>query len=344
VPVTFASSRGDLFSKRLVVVAGKGGVGRTTLAAAIAVAAVRRGKRVLLCQVNAKERLSTLLGLNFQVGDDITLVRPGLWAINMNARAAIKEYGLMVLRFQSVYKAVFENKMVKSFLRAIPGLDDWSMIGKTWYHTTEEENGRPRFDLVVLDGPATGHLLSLLAMPQVVLEAVPRGPMTKDATAIRELLTDPDRCSVEICTLLEEMPVNEAGDLFRALTARLGLPMGRLFLNRVLPIRFRGDDVDAVMKNLTAELSSLAAQKPRDALTTALLAARPRRTAQAMQAHYLGRVAEQVPLPRVSLPMLFSASFGPAELEHLSQVVEQAAFVPAGAEVAASAGAAEGRA
>jgi anion-transporting ArsA/GET3 family ATPase len=341
VPATFASARGDLFSKRLVVVAGKGGVGRTTLAAAIALAASRRGKRVLLCQVNAKERLSALLGLVQPINHEISLVRPSLWAINMTARAAIKEYALMILRFQSVYKAVFENRMVKSFLRAIPGLDDWSIIGKTWYHTTEEEAGRPRFDMVVLDGPATGHLMSLLGMPQVVLEAVPKGPMTRDATAIRALLTDPERCSVEICTLLEEMPVNEAGDLFRALTSRFGLPMGRLFLNRVLPQRFRGEDVEAVMKTLTAEAG---AARPRDALTTAVLAARPRRTAQAMQAGYLGRVAELVPLPRVTLPMLFVPSFGPAELERLSRVVEQAVDLPSGAEVAASAGAAEGRA
>jgi anion-transporting ArsA/GET3 family ATPase len=236
----------------------------------------------------------------------------------------------MLLRFQAVYRAVFENRMVKSFLRAIPGLDDWSMIGKTWYHTTEESDGRPRFDLVVLDGPATGHLISLLGMPQVVLDAVPKGPMTKDATAIHELLTDPDRCSIELCTLLEEMPVNEAADLFRTLAGRLKLPIGRLFLNRVLPPRFRGEDVEVVLKALLGELSSTAWRggAPRDALTTALLAARPRRNGQALQAAYTSRLAEMLPLPRVTLPLLFQPSFGPDQLEVLSALVEQAVGSP----------------
>src|SRR6478672_10197131 len=98
----------SLFDKRLVVVAGKGGVGRTTVAAALAVAAARRGKRVLLAQTRSKERLSTLLG-SPPVGPDLVRVRENLWAVDIFPEAALREYGLMILRSNLVYRAVFEN-------------------------------------------------------------------------------------------------------------------------------------------------------------------------------------------------------------------------------------------
>src|SRR6516162_6390200 len=144
----------SLFDKRLVVVAGKGGVGRTTVAAAFAAAAARRGKRVLLCQTKSKERLSTLFAVP-PVGTNISVLREGLSAVNMTPQAALREYGTMILRSEFVAKQVLENKISRTFLKAVPGLEDYSMLGKVWFHTTEEEEaGRPKWDLVILDGPA----------------------------------------------------------------------------------------------------------------------------------------------------------------------------------------------
>src|SRR4051812_12750178 len=124
---------GTLFDKRLVVVAGKGGVGRTTVAAALAIAAARRGKRVLLCQTKSKERLSTLFGVR-PVGSELVRVRDRLWAVNMTPQAALREYGAMVLHSEFVAKQVLENKVSRAFLKAVPGLEDYSMLGKVWFH------------------------------------------------------------------------------------------------------------------------------------------------------------------------------------------------------------------
>src|SRR5207247_1770442 len=114
----------SLFDKRLVVVGGKGGVGRTTVAAALAVAAVRKGKRVLLCQTKSKERLSSLFDAP-KVGTELVRLRDRLWGVNMTPQAALREYGAMVLRSEFIAKQVLENKVSRSFLRAVPGLEDY---------------------------------------------------------------------------------------------------------------------------------------------------------------------------------------------------------------------------
>src|SRR6185436_10237931 len=131
VPGVSSAAAADLFSKRVIVVMGKGGVGRTTVATALAQACARRGKRTLLFQAGAKDKLSRLLGCP-PVGEQLVQVPGGFWAVNTNPSAAIHEYGLMVLKYETIYKMVMENQVVKKLVRAIPGLDDYSIIGKLW--------------------------------------------------------------------------------------------------------------------------------------------------------------------------------------------------------------------
>ena len=183
----------NLYDKRLLIVVGKGGVGRTTVAAALAASLARRGRQTLLYQANAKEKLSQLFR-GPRVGQEIVQLRENLYAVNTNPNAALHEYGLMVLRFETIYRMVFENKVARNLLRAIPGLDDYSIVGKLWYHTTEERSpGVPRWDSIVFDAPATGHAASMLRIPRVILDAVPEGPLTRDAVKVRALLEDRER-------------------------------------------------------------------------------------------------------------------------------------------------------
>jgi anion-transporting ArsA/GET3 family ATPase len=228
----------NLFDKRLLVVAGKGGVGRTTVAAAFAAAAARRGKRVLVAQTKSKERLSHLFGIP-SVGPELTRVRDRLWAVNMTPLVALREYGTMVLRSEFIAKQVLENKVSRAFLHAVPGIDDYSMLGKVWYHTTETEDGdRPKWDLCILDGPATGHLITMLQIPQAILDAVPEGPLTRPASATLSLLRDPARSAMVIVTLAEDLPSNEAVELAARNQATVKMPLGPLVVNQLYPPRF----------------------------------------------------------------------------------------------------------
>ena len=153
-----------LLDRRLVIVTGKGGVGKTTVCAALALLAARAGKRVLVCEVNARARVAALLG-GPPAGPVIREVRPGISVINVTPPEAMREYGLMVLRFRTIYDAVFENRLVRYFLRVIPSLAEVVMLGKILHEARAEEAGRPRWDLVLVDAPATGHAVQLLRVP-----------------------------------------------------------------------------------------------------------------------------------------------------------------------------------
>src|SRR6185436_15968148 len=147
--------------KRFLIVTGKGGVGKTTVCAAEALALAHKGKRVLVCMCNAKERLSTMLGSQL-IGSEVVSVAQNVWAVNMDPEVALEEYGLMMLKSRALYKLLFDNRYVRTFFRAVPGMSEWSMLGKAWFHTTEvDDDGSHKYDVVILDAPATGHGLDM---------------------------------------------------------------------------------------------------------------------------------------------------------------------------------------
>ena len=296
---------------------GKGGVGRTTVATALALRYAARGKRTLLFQANAKDRLAARLGVA-PATENISLVRENLWAVNTNPTAALHEYGLMVLRYEAVYKMVFENRLSRALLRAIPGLDDYSILGKLWYHTTEEERGRPRWDHFVFDAPATGHAVTLLRIPQSILEAVPEGPLTRDALKVRAMVEDPVRTAHILVTLAEEMPTNEtielAGRLEREVFTR---PQG-LVVNQIYPDRFpRGTGPARVLDRLLA-----AGAAETDPLLAPIIArARMARSRRELNERYLARLATELKLPTARLPLFFVSHFGARELDEIARML-----------------------
>lgn len=311
-----------MLKRRLIIVGGKGGVGRTTVSCALGLALAQRGRRVLLAHVRAErleQQLSRLLGAE-RVDEQIRPVSDDLWAVNMNPRAAIREMGLMVLRFRAVYRAVLENRIVRSFLRAVPALDDYSMIGKAWYHTTElDKSGLPRFDTVVFDGPATGHLISMLRIPQVILDSVPEGPLTADAKKARQLLSDPVETAMLIVTLAEEMPASEAIDLHRAATGELDIAVERLVINQLYPDDFSREP------ELANAIEALAARQPdddADQLRCLVASAETIRRRQAINQEYLAKLEQAIPRPQLRLPHLFRPNLDRESLQPIVDAID----------------------
>jgi anion-transporting ArsA/GET3 family ATPase len=303
----------QLFDHRLLLIAGKGGVGRTTLAAALARAATRIGKRVLIAQTNAPERLGRLLGLTRAIGAEVEPVDERLSVVNMRPREALHQYGVMLLRFEPVYRAFFENKPMRSFLGAFPGLDYWTMLGKAWWHTTEERDGRPKYDLVILDGPASGHAVAMLRIPDAVRSAMPRGPLARDAELARATLSDPRLTSVVLVTLPEELPARETLVLVRDLK-ELRIPMGPLIVNGMPPAEAADPLVERIvasgmgatglpaLANLATGISVLGARRRDAERTVASLAANPG-------------------LPMLQLPRLPSNDLGPEDIAILADLL-----------------------
>ncbi len=233
--------------RRFLFLTGKGGVGKTTVTAALALVLAGQGKRVLCAMCQAKDRLSTLLD-GAPVGEQIVQLRPNIQAVNIQPEAALREYGKMVLRVRALYKAVFDNKLVASFFRATPGLYAWAMLGKAWYHTTETlQDGRPRFDVVLFDAPSTGHALDMLRGPKVIVDVAPPGLLRREALKAWSMFEDPMQSGVVLVTLPEEMPVTETFDLLEALNTEMRLPIAQVIVNGVIPPIFSPRERDSLL-------------------------------------------------------------------------------------------------
>ncbi|HEY0994319.1 MAG TPA: ArsA family ATPase [Kofleriaceae bacterium] len=303
--------------RRLILVLGKGGVGRSTVAAAIAGKLAAQGKRTLLYETSANDRFGDYFGKP-PVGTGLAQLAPNLWAINATPASALAEYGMMILRFQSVYEMVFENRVSKAFLRAIPGLDDYALLGKAWFHTTEEKRGKPLWDTVVFDMPASGHSISMLRVPWVIAETVPEGPLTRDARTIKTLLCDPAATAGVLVTLAEEMPVNEAIELETKLID-LGIVPQQLLVNQVFPRHFPpGTPVARVLDALAGE-PSLA--PPLAQLAAHAELSRDRRR---LNERYLAEIRKRARSKVAELPIVFAPSLGPAEVQQLGERIAAA--------------------
>lgn len=301
-----------LFDRDFLFVTGKGGVGKTTVSAALALAAARRGKRVLVAMCNAKERLSHLLEVD-AIGPHNQTVLERIEAVNMTPQVALEEYGLMVLKVRSVYKAVFENRFVSAVLRGTPGIEAWAMLGKAQFHANERlQDGRPRYDLVIVDGPATGHALDMLRVPQVICDVAPPGLLRQEAEKALTLFRDAARAAVVCVTLAEEMPANETIELHASLTRELRMPVGALVVNAVLGKLFKPEERGPI-----AALPGALVGSPAHALA---LAGRQRALREGVQQEAIAKLRQALPeLPRVVLPMLHTAEFRRSAIESLAE-------------------------
>lgn len=301
-----------LFDLKFLTVVGKGGVGKTTVSAALAVAAARQGKRVLVAMCNTRERLSHLLEVE-PIGPHNVEVASGIEAVNMHPQAALEEYGMMVLKVRALYRVIFENRFVNAFLRGTPGVEAWAMLGKAQYHAKETKpDGNRRYDLVILDAPATGHGLDMLRVPRVIMEIAPPGLLRREAEQAWEMFTDPQRAGVCLVTLPEDMPTNETLELYATMRDELKLPVSRLIVNRTLQRLFEPHQREHV-----ARLHD--ALREGDALEPLARVGDARAQREAVQDESVQRLAEHVPVQRDSLPYLFVEDLRLQAIEQLAE-------------------------
>ena len=294
---------------RLRIVTGKGGVGKSAVATAFALAETERGRTVLVAEVNGGDKVTSLLGVA-PAGPHMREVMPRLWTVDMRADEAIHEYVLLTLRFETVYRAVFENRLVRGFVHLVPSLTELVMLGKLWYHERERVQGRPRFDAIVLDAPATGHAIALLGTPHAVEETVPPGPLRDIARNLQSLLGSPELTRLHVVTTPEEMPVNEALELERAATGSLGLALGTTVVNQRLAPLPEG------------ALSTLAPLAAEPALAASVHALERREAKRLAGEAELARLTAPLLASVVSLPRLVRPRFGLAELRELAQLLD----------------------
>ncbi|WP_168210616.1 ArsA family ATPase [Persicimonas caeni] len=290
----------SLQDQRFVLFSGKGGVGKTVISSAYALSCARRGERTLLMELNVKDKVSSFFGSS-SVGSDIVEVEDNLFAVNVTPDAALEEYGLMILKVKLIYKAVFENRIISSFLRSIPGLNDLLMLGKAYFHATEvATDGSYVWDKVVVDAPATGHGLFFLQIPSVITGFISSGHMYEEAKRIQDLLQDPAKTALNLVTLPEEMPVNETLMMRDELQERMGLATTSIIANGVYPPLFSQEQYDWIdeARDAVAPDSEL--------LGGFLDAASFRGQRVDLQNEYLERLENEVDLPLYYVPYHFT--------------------------------------
>ncbi len=300
----------DLLDRRFLFVVGKGGVGKTTVATGLALAASSRGKKVLLALVNCQERVSQLLDTD-PIGPEIVSLRENLDAVNMTPDAALEEYGLMILKVRAVFNAVFRNRLVRAFLKGTPGLEAWSMLGKAFYHACPPR-GEPDYDLVIVDAPATGHALDMLRVPFVIESVAPPGLLRRDAARAAKMFRDPERAGAVLVTLPEYMPASETIELSDALKNELEIPVLHLVINRVLNVLF-AEKERPILESLASEIAE-------DSGIRGLAVAGKRRALrETVQARAIGRVCSHIDAPCSELPYYNDLESDTAAIEALSE-------------------------
>jgi anion-transporting ArsA/GET3 family ATPase len=305
---------------RVLVVAGKGGVGKTTITAALARMAAHAGLSVLVVELEGKTGVPAAFGGSGALDYDESELSgvqslPGggtVRARRITPDDALLEY-LADHGMKRISKRLVSSGALDVVATAIPGIRDILVLGKV---KSLERQGVA--DLILVDAPATGHAMTFLSSAQGLMDAARSGPVRLQAADVVELLSDPQRCQVALVTLPEEMPVNEVVEAAYALEDRIGISLGPVIVNACLPA---DPDLQCDPEQAASEVG----------VTVTPDQARALRAAAEFRAHRFGlqeeqraRLATELPLPQLQAPFLFSAGIGPHELDTLADELADA--------------------
>ena len=299
--------------------AGKGGVGKTTVSATLARAAALAGLSTLIVEVEGKSGLPGMFGQG-ELGYDEVVLSPGggpdgagdVRARTLTADAALLEY-LRDHGLSRISKRLVSSGALDVVATAAPGIKDILLLGKV--KQLEREGVA---DLIVLDAPAAGHAITFLQSARSLIDTVSVGPINAQARDVLELLEDHERCQVVLVTIPEETPVNEAVETAFSLEDRVGIGLGPIVVNGVYPA-LEGLTTSPAEVEVAARAADVAL-RPGEAETLAEAAAF-RLDRAALQAEQVGRLESQLPLPQLRLPFLFTTDIGPADLDVLARAM-----------------------
>jgi anion-transporting ArsA/GET3 family ATPase len=312
----------ELLEKRVVILTGKGGVGKSTTSAALALIAANRGKRVLVIEVDAKGNVPDFFDTR-RVGFKYRRLHKNVYGLSMQPKDSMQEYLSLMLRVPG-----FSLRPLQGFMEytsnAIPGLKEILVTGKVYYEEKAAEDGKPRWDLIVVDGAPTGHVVSQLGAARHLAELVRTGPIHDQALRIADLLSDPARTALVLVTIVEEMPVNETIDLAQRFEDETDIHPVALIVNQLQP--------DLVGDVPVIEIEKLARGAGRRAFLKAHPEGEPLLGAAEMlldaraRAERLGGVLNRaLGLPTITVPYVFQRNHGFAFTRTLARSLDETA-------------------
>jgi anion-transporting ArsA/GET3 family ATPase len=296
----------SLLDRQLLFVTGKGGVGKTTTAAALADLAARQGRRVLVCEMDAKGAIAAA----FEVPElrfEASQVRPGLYAMAMNTEDSLREYLKVMARIPVVGRIGPLAHMFDFVADAAPGVKEILAIGKLCFEVREGH-----YDLVVVDAEASGHIVAQIDAPRAIRELVQVGPVREQTEWMLQILADHERTGLVVVTTPEEMPVTESIELVDKVRTTTDVDVAGVIVNRMLPEWFAARDrkvFDGLCRPAAQELLAAAAG-PRTAVV--LEAATLAQSRHDVAEHYVARLRKELPsgVPLHVVPELFTKASG----------------------------------
>jgi len=312
-------------SMRLLFVSGKGGVGKTTISAALALAASKRGKRVLLVEVGPQESFSRMFGAT-PGGHSENPVAENIWALNLHPFQALEEYLETQLPSRRLVRMIAGNPLFKQLVEVAPGFRDLITLGKIWHLETQRDpkTNRPRYDLIIVDTPATGQGLAFLQTPDAFVRAIRFGPPRTHSQWVRDLIEDPERTRLILVTIPEELPVNEAAEMARAAREKLKVPFDLVVVNAVAPKLFTAKEksrIDAI------EHDPETRGRIEEALEGELSVAGLFRTAneamarRALHEHHIRRLKARIQKSMIQLPFVYHTDLSLEDLRALGELI-----------------------
>ena len=313
-----SSDHGDLLDRRLLFVTGKGGVGKTTVAAALADLGARAGKRTLVCEMDAKGALAATFDTK-PLEFDPREIDPDLFAMAMNTEDSLREYLRLFVKLPLVGRIGPLARTFDFVADAAPGVKEILSVGKLAYEVRERH-----YDLVIVDAEASGHIVAQIAAPRVIGELVQVGMVRDQTRWMNDILEDPVITGLVIVTTPEEMPVTETLDLVGRLETETGVAPSTVIANRVLPALFDRRQADVIDRLSSASRASPRASEPSDAAEQLLVEAAGPGVRQVLAAahvtearrrtgnKHLERLRAGVPadVPVLNVPELFTKATG----------------------------------
>jgi anion-transporting ArsA/GET3 family ATPase len=296
-------------ASHVLVVAGKGGVGKTTMSAALARMAAQAGKSVLIVELEGKSGITGAFGRPGDLGYEEVELAPGVRARRLTPDDALVEY-LEDHGLRRVSKRLAHSGVLDVVATAIPGIRDVLVLGKV--KQLERERAA---DLIVVDAPATGHAITFLTSAAGLVNAARGGPLRTQAQDVVDLLSDPARCRVLLVTLPEELPVSETIESAYTLEDKAGVQLGPVIVNAC-------DPEPVGLAHTAAEVAAEAGVRVDSGHLAALEAARRFRLARhAVSAEQVERLRRELPLPQLVVPALDAPTIGPAETAVLADAL-----------------------
>lgn len=303
-----------LLDARVAVVSGKGGAGKTTVAAALSLAASRAGRQTLAVEVEGREALGPLFGAG-EIGYRERSLAPNLHGISVVPDEALVEYLALFWGIPKLSRALTRSKAVEFATNTAPGLRDILLIGKVKEAERRRHDGAYAYDLIVVDAPPSGRLPRFLDAPRAVAELVHGGPIQAQAQGVIDMVGDPKRCQVILVTLAEDMSVRETAETAERLR-KMGVAVGPVVVNAVWPAApGLGDDP---AETLARAASSAGLPLGDEAVARLAAVAEAHAARVANQREAIEELRRELAAPQIHLPYLFTPRLAAADVDRLA--------------------------